>query len=87
MPWSNFHCSWICWEKNEERLGKVKDRLFLELNFLTKVTIPSFHISVGIATFPGKDNGSPLQYTCLENRMVGGAWWAAVLGSLRDGHD
>ena len=80
MPWSNFHCSWICWEKNEERLGKVEDRLFLELNFLTKVTIPSFHISVGIASFLRKDNGNPLQYSCLENPMDGGAWWAAVHG-------
>ena len=23
-------------------------------------------------------NGSPLQYSCLENPMHGGAWWAAV---------
>ena len=25
-------------------------------------------------------NGTPLQYSCLENPMVGGAWKAAVLG-------
>ena len=25
-------------------------------------------------------NGSPLQYSCLENPMEGGAWWAAVHG-------
>ena len=25
-------------------------------------------------------NGTPLQYTCLENPMGGGAWWAAVHG-------
>ena len=24
------------------------------------------------------DNGTPLQYPCLENRMDGGAWWTAV---------
>ena len=23
-------------------------------------------------------NGTPLQYSCLENPMEGGAWWAAV---------
>ena len=23
-------------------------------------------------------NGNPLQYSCLENSMDGGAWWAAV---------
>ena len=25
-------------------------------------------------------NGAPLQYSCLENSMGGGAWWAAVHG-------
>ena len=25
-------------------------------------------------------NGDPLQYSCLENPMDGGAWWAAVHG-------
>ena len=28
----------------------------------------------------GKDNGTPLQYSCLENPMDGGAWWATVHG-------
>ena len=26
----------------------------------------------------GEGNGTPLQYSCLENPMSGGAWWAAV---------
>ena len=26
------------------------------------------------------NNGTPLQYSCLENPMDGGAWWAAVHG-------
>ena len=26
----------------------------------------------------GEGNGNPLQYSCLENTMDGGAWWAAV---------
>ena len=25
-------------------------------------------------------NGNPLQYSCLENSMDGGAWWATVHG-------
>ena len=29
---------------------------------------------------PGEGNGNPLQYTCLENLMDRGAWWAAVHG-------
>ena len=28
----------------------------------------------------GEDNGTPLQYSCLENPMDGRAWWAAVHG-------
>ena len=27
---------------------------------------------------PGEGNGNPLQYSCLENPMDGGAWWATV---------
>ena len=32
------------------------------------------------AVYPGEGNGTPLQYSCLENPMDGGAWWAAVHG-------
>ena len=28
----------------------------------------------------GEGNDTPLQYSCLENPMDGGAWWAAVHG-------
>ena len=31
----------------------------------------------------GKGNGAPLQYSCLENPMDGGAWWAAVYGVVQ----
>ena len=30
--------------------------------------------------FCGEGNGTPLQYSCLENPMDGGAWWASVHG-------
>ena len=29
---------------------------------------------------PGEGHGSPLQYSCLENTMDRGAWWAIVHG-------
>ena len=35
----------------------------------------------------GEGNGNPLQYSCLENPMERGAWWAAVHGVTRVGHD
>ena len=28
----------------------------------------------------GEGNGNPLQYSCLENPLDGGVWWAAVHG-------
>ena len=28
----------------------------------------------------GEGNGNPLKYSCLENPMDRGAWWAAVYG-------
>ena len=31
----------------------------------------------------GEGNGTPLQHSCLENPMDGGAWWAAVHGVAR----
>ena len=34
----------------------------------------------GSGRSPGERNGNPLQYSCLENPVEGGAWWAAVHG-------
>ena len=31
----------------------------------------------------GEGNGTPLQYSCLESPMDGGAWWAAVHGAAK----
>ena len=32
----------------------------------------------GLGRSPGGEHGNPLQYSCLENPMDRGAWWAAV---------
>ena len=34
----------------------------------------------GSGRSPGEGNGNPFQYSCLENPMDGGAWWATVHG-------
>ena len=34
----------------------------------------------GSGRFPGGGNSNQLQYSCLENSMDGGAWWATVHG-------
>ena len=31
-----------------------------------------------VMCFCGEGNGNPLQYSCLENPVARGAWWAAV---------
>ena len=36
---------------------------------------------------PGFGNGNPLQYSCLENPMDGGAWWATVHRIARSRHN
>ena len=33
---------------------------------------------------PGEGNGNPLQYSCLENPMDRGAWWATVHGVAKN---
>ena len=33
----------------------------------------------------GEGNGTPLQYSCLENPMDRGAWWASVHGVAESG--
>ena len=48
----------------EERVFPSVAELYLQL--------PEFFLREG--------NGTPLQYSCLENPMDGGAWWAAVHG-------
>ena len=34
----------------------------------------------GLGRSPGEGNGNPLQYSCLENAMDRGTWWATVHG-------
>ena len=38
---------------------------------------------VGLEEVEG--NGNPVQYSCLENSMDGGAWWATVHGIAESG--
>ena len=38
----------------------------------------------GLGTSPGVGNGSPLQYSYLENFMGRGAWWATVRGVTKN---
>ena len=37
----------------------------------------------GLGPSPGVGHGNPLQYSCLENSMERGAWWAIVHGDAQ----
>ena len=64
--------------------SRTNDILVLCENFSCQFLLPSMlfiknglpHVSI----FPGEGNGNPLQYSCLENPMDGGTWYAAVHG-------
>ena len=40
-------------------------------------------IFISLIMSDGEGNGTPLQYSCLEDSMDGGAWWATVHGVAR----
>ena len=48
--------------------------------FLLDASFSSYQLVEVLYIFYGEGNGTPLQYSCLENPMDGGAWWAAVYG-------
>ena len=41
----------------------------------------------GLGRSPGAGNGNPFPYSCLENPMDRGGWWARVIGWHRIRHD
>ena len=59
-----------------DRSHEIKRRLLLGRKVMTNLD-----------SIFGEGNGTPLQYFCLENPMDRGAWWAAVHGVARVGHD
>ena len=72
--------------------SRIYFELGVESQFLSCVRVGEIHVFgwvppesssafLGICHgFQGEGNGNPLQHSCLENPMNGGAWWAAVHG-------
>ena len=48
--------------------------------FLPEFPVLYSSFTLAIYLTHGEGNGTPLQHSCLENPMDGGAWWAAVHG-------
>jgi len=67
--WSNSHIHTWLLEKNIALTRQT---------FVSKAMSLLFNMLSRLVT--GEGNGTPLQYSCLENPMDGGAWWAAVYG-------
>ena len=89
--------SWKCfaeqWTTNQKLaifffLAKIETRKKVQSTAL--LTLSSIQITEEIsmgATQNGEGNGNPLQYSCLENPIEGGAWGLQSMGSLGVGHD
>ena len=70
-------------------MGSISNECFQLWSLFLICSFPSFpgHLgrsflgsSILYSHFWREGNGTPLQYSCLENPMDGGAWWAAVHG-------
>ena len=42
------------------------------------VNLGDIGLILGLWRSPGREHGNPLQYSCLQNSMYRGAWWAMV---------
>ena len=74
------HSSTLAWEIPwmEER-GRLQS---IGLRRVGRDWVTSFSLSC-----TGGENGNPLQYSCLENPRDRVAWWAAIYGLHRVGHN
>ena len=68
-----------CW--NFERSSYLKGPHYVHMlkGRMNTWLVAFFHLDLS-RQMAGEGNGTPLQYSCLENPMDGGAWWAAVHG-------
>ena len=59
---------------------KLIDVQLLKKKYTIKLVSFSLCQLIKLQTLYREGNGTPLQYSCLENPMDGGAWWAVVHG-------
>ena len=76
------HSSTFAWKIPwTEKSGRLQSMGSLESD-----TTERLHLNFSLSCI-GEGNGKPLQCSCLENPKDGEAWWAAVYGVDRVGHD
>ena len=61
---------------NQRILKEINSEYPLEVLMLKL----KFHYFDHLVETAGEGNGKPLQYSCLENPMDRGSWWAAIYG-------
>ena len=66
-------------------LSLQRDRRFSGTTNLFLVTSGGSHLPLIMVLTVKEGNGTPLQYSCLENPMDRGAWWIAVHGVKNSG--
>ena len=64
--------------KGGEMHYSMKDQLWARIWEKREGTTPPPQQQMSKSKSPGEGNGSPLQYSCLENPMDIRAWWATV---------
>ena len=80
---------------NGTLLGYQEDFIYIYMDFPggsdckeTACNVKDLSSVPGLGKSPGKANGNHLQYSCLENSIDRGAWWATQsMGLQRVGHD
>ena len=94
--WVNESRHWSSEAVNITERETARHNLLMEAHNITWRVLPEaqtwiwFSISIQLQIYRiyrGQGNGNPLQYSCLENPVDRGAWWAAVHAVHRVGHD
>ena len=85
------HCRQILYQLSHQGSPRILEWVSLSLLkriFLTQESNKGLlHCRQILHQLGYKGNGKPLQYSCLENPMGRGAWWATVHGIARAGHN
>ena len=80
IPWGQRRPPWSSHHENLKPCGKVTKVFYGSDNKASAYNAGDPGSIPGMGRSPGEGNGNPLHYSCLENPMDGGAWWAAVHG-------
>ena len=75
LQFITYHISYLLDEK-----GDILNSGYIDITFIYIIAYHIYTILRASQVALREGNGTPLQSSCLENPMDGGAWWAAVHG-------